>query len=148
MSTKPVAFAETAIELKPSPIEPSWIIEGQPVARNSVIAKSADRTSCTIVWDCTAGKFNWIYDIDETVHVVEGAVTVDDGHSPPRRLEPGSVAFFPAGSRAVWTVDKYVRKVAFCRTVPPFPFGLAVAVYHALKQRIFSPNKGSLMQAG
>jgi uncharacterized protein len=31
----------------------------------------------------------------------------------------GDIVFFPAGAQAEWTVDKYIRKLAFCRTPLP-----------------------------
>ena len=76
MSTKPVIFSKPDVELSPSPITPQWIIEGKPNARNKILSQSEDQTACTIVWDCTGGKFNWYYDFDETVHFIEGSVTI------------------------------------------------------------------------
>ena len=55
------------VDLNPSPIHPSWILEGNPVARNRLISSSADGTASALIWDCTAGRFNWFYDVDETV---------------------------------------------------------------------------------
>jgi uncharacterized protein len=148
ITTKPVAFSKSDVELKPSPINPEWIIEGRPVARNSILSRSADETACTIVWDCSKGKFNWYYDFDETVHFIEGSVTIDDGHGPARTLGPGDVIFFPAGSQAVWTVDNYIRKIAFCRKVLPGPVGMLVKVLRAVKHKLSPPKaEGSLMGA-
>ena len=106
-------------KLKVSPINPAWILEGEPVARNAILSRSADMTACTIFWDCTAGKFNWTYEFDETVHILEGSVIVSSENSPPKRLEAGDTAFFPVGTVAHWHVENYVRKVAFCRRVLP-----------------------------
>jgi uncharacterized protein len=36
-----------------------------------------------------------------------------------RRVTAGDVVYFPQGARAEWTVDRYVRKLAFCRTALP-----------------------------
>lgn len=149
MTTKPVHFSKTDVELSPAPINPEWIIEGRPVARNRILSKSADETACTIVWDCSKGKFNWHYDFDETVHFLEGSVTIEDGHSPARALKAGDVIFFPAGSHAVWTVDSYIRKVAFCRKILPAPVGKLIKVMRAVKHRVSPPaSAGSLMGAG
>jgi uncharacterized protein len=114
-----IIHADRQVELKISPINPAWILEGEPVARNAVLSRSADTTACTIFWDCTAGKFNWHYDFDETVHILEGSVIVSSENSPAKRLEAGDVAFFPVGTKAHWHVETYVRKVAFCRRVLP-----------------------------
>lgn len=99
--------------LKAAPIDPSWVLEGTPAARNKVLAGSSDGMSSTIMWDCTAGRFNWYYGYDETVYVIEGSVTVTLA-AGSRRLKAGDVAHFPAGSHAVWNVEKYIRKLAFC----------------------------------
>jgi uncharacterized cupin superfamily protein len=58
------------IARNPSPIYPNWVLEGNPVARNKVLSSSADGSASTIIWDCTAGRFNWIYDVDETIYVI------------------------------------------------------------------------------
>ncbi len=112
-----IVHSNRDVALKPSPINPAWILEGQPVARNVVLSRSEDTTACTIMWDCTAGKFNWHYAFDETVHILEGSVIVSSENTPPKRLEAGDVAFFPVGTKAHWHVETYVRKVAFCRHV-------------------------------
>lgn len=101
--------------LKEAPINREWISEGKPIARNALLSRSEDQSAFTLIWDCTAGVFNWHYDIDETVYILEGAVEVTDETGATRRLEAGGAAFFPAGSRAKWRVENYVRKVAFCR---------------------------------
>lgn len=149
MKTKPVTFSKADVALKSSPITPAWVIEGNPQARNAIVSMSEDRTACTVVWDCSGGKFNWYYDFDETVHFIEGSVTIDDGHGPARTLGPGDVIFFPAGSHAVWTVHGYIRKVAFCRKILPKPIGTLLRVAIAVKNRLRPPPKqqGGLMAA-
>jgi uncharacterized protein len=114
-----IVHADKEVKLKVSPINPAWILEGEPIARNAVLSRSEDTTACTIFWDCTAGKFHWYYDFDETVHILEGSVIVSSENSPPKRLQAGDVAFFPVGTKAHWHVETYVRKVAFCRRVLP-----------------------------
>jgi uncharacterized cupin superfamily protein len=114
-------FPGDLTHLNPAPISSDWILEGNPVARNKLLSMSHDKAATTWVWDCTAGRFNWFYDIDETVYVMEGSVTVHDHHGATRTLVSGDVAFFPAGSSAEWTVSKYVRKLAFLRQ-PPNPY--------------------------
>jgi len=64
-----VVFAAPAdIELFDDPIRPQWIIEGTPQARSKRLAQSADGTSMIMAWSCTAGRFEWHYAVDETVH--------------------------------------------------------------------------------
>jgi uncharacterized protein len=102
-----------------SPISPSWVLAGAPVARVALLSRSADGTASTYYWDCTAGRFNWYYSFDETLHILEGSVTLKLPTGETRLVVAGDIVFFPAGAQAEWTVDKYIRKLAFCRTVLP-----------------------------
>src|SRR6202041_2642058 len=102
--------------LVPNHIQSSWILEGEPLARLELLSSSADGTASTYFWDCTAGRFNWFYSFDETLHILEGAVTLKFPTGASQRVVAGDTIFFPAGSSAEWTVDNYVRKLAFCRT--------------------------------
>ena len=111
------------LRLEPAPIDPAWIHEGQPQARNLMISKSRDGSALTLLWECTAGVFTWRYDSDETLHVLEGeAVLFDNGTE--RRIGAGDLVFFPAGTRVTWRVDRYIRKVAFFRRTLPSPIAL------------------------
>jgi uncharacterized cupin superfamily protein len=128
-----IIFAGDSTHLNPSPISRDWILEGNPVARNKLVSMSHDKAATTWIWDCTAGRFNWIYDIDETVYLIEGSVTVRDHRGATRTLVSGDIAFFPAGSSAEWTVTEYVRKVAFLRQ-PPHPYVMLLQrVYKKLR---------------
>lgn len=120
------------MELTSAPIKPAWILEGTPAARNRVIAPSTDRFGWTMLWDCTAGKFNWHYSLDETVHIIDGSVTVTDSDGTVMVLKPGDIAFFPKGSVAHWHVENYVRKVAYCQKPVPLILALPVRVLRKL----------------
>lgn len=133
MATVPFQSSTVAIELKPSPINPGWVVSGNPVARASELMRSADKSTWTVVWDCTAGSFTWIYNCDETVHIMEGSIVLKDEHSGPTRLGPGAVVFFPKGSRVHWEVEGYVKKVAFLRTVVPNPMTFPYKIARRLK---------------
>jgi uncharacterized cupin superfamily protein len=107
-------------EWTPCPIQADWILEGTPTARIQMISASADGTSNTCYWDCTAGRFNWFYNFDETLHILEGEFTLKDLLSgTTRQVVAGDIVYFPQGAQAEWTVQKYVRKLAFCRTALP-----------------------------
>jgi uncharacterized cupin superfamily protein len=38
----------------------------------------------TLIWACTEGKFDWYYDFDETIIVLEGSVVLESEGMPPR----------------------------------------------------------------
>jgi uncharacterized protein len=111
-----MALIETTnlvVNLEPRPIEPSWIIEGNPVAQASVLSKSADGLATTIVWECSEGRFNWYYDFDETILILEGSIVLENDTMRPTRYGPGDVIFFRNGADARWHVEGRVRKLAF-----------------------------------
>lgn len=103
------------IELRDAPINPDWIVSGSPVARAGLHSPSVDGRSSTNIWECTAGSFWWTFYDEETVFILEGSVRVTAESGITRTLKPGDIAYFAERSRALWEIDDYVRKVAFCR---------------------------------
>lgn len=119
-------------ELSPAPIPIEWIIDGQPIARNRLIFASGDGTASTFLWDCTSGRFNWFYDVDETICLLTGAITVVDIAGRHHHLKAGDVFTFPAGSRFEWSVPSYVRKIAFLHAPLSRKILLLKGMYSAL----------------
>ena len=138
MSRALIEIANTTVDLTPRPIEPSWIIEGKPHATWSVLSKSADGLASTMVWHCTAGKFNWYYDFDETILILEGGIVLESDTMPPTRYGPGDVIFFKDGAHARWHIESHVKKLAFCRKTQPAWLGFALRVFLKLK-KMFLP---------
>lgn len=136
-----IVHGKTSVELKSAPIKRDWILEGTPTARNAELSRSHDRTACTLIWDCTPGKFVWHYDTDETIHILEGSIVLHDGVSPSRRLGPGDVVFFPAGAVVNWTVETHVRKLAFFRRQLPKPLALLARVASRAKAWLRGTDK-------
>jgi len=151
MSRGLIEIGNLNVELAPRPIQPSWILEGNPVASACTLSQSADGTATTIVWHCTEGKFNWYYDFDETILILEGAIVLESETMRPTRYGPGDVIFFKDGAHARWHVQGYVKKLAFCRKTQPVWLGFALRVINKLK-RMLVPVGGdkaaSLMGAG
>lgn len=125
-------------ELKSCPIHASWILEGQPKARIAILSDgSSDASAFTVLWDCSAGRFNWFYSIDETVYILEGTVTLKFPSGATRQLGPGSTYFFARGTQAEWYVDGYVRKVAFCHEPLSSKVFTAKRAFRALRRAIW-----------
>jgi uncharacterized protein len=138
-----IIFADpTTVALDPAPIAPGWIVEGTPQARARELARSADGTSVVIAWSCTAGRFNWHYGVDEMVHVISGDAFVTDENGVERRLGPGDMAFFPAGSRSLWRVRVAVRKLAVCRHALPKSLGFGVRAWKKLVALVTGQDGG------
>lgn len=95
--------------LKSEPINPAWIKEGTPEARAMFLTTSGDSMIRSGIWECTAGKFDWIFAFDEVVQILEGEVHVE-AEGQVRILRAGSTAYFPFGLKTHWHVPKYVKK--------------------------------------
>jgi len=131
--SKPVVFAFPAdVELKPAPIAPHWIVDGQPEARSATLAITADGTSSVMAWACSAGRFTWNYSFDETLHIISGEAFVTDEKGEVRRIGAGDMVFFPAGSRSNWYIPHEIRKIAFCRQQMPKALGFALKSFYKL----------------
>jgi uncharacterized protein len=151
MSRGLIEIGKTNVELTPRPIEPSWIIEGRPEATWCVLSKSADGLASTMVWHCTEGKFNWYYDFDETILILEGSIVLENDSMRPTRYGPGDVIFFRDGAHARWHVEGHVKKLAFCRKTQPVWLGFALRVAGKLKRMMmpaFTDQPASLMGSG
>ena len=136
MSRALIEIAKLTVDLTPRPIEPSWVIEGRPDATWCVLSQSADGLASTMVWHCTAGKFNWYYDFDETVLILEGGIVLESDTMPPTRYGPGDVIFFKDGAHARWHIESHVKKLAFCRKTQPVWLGFALRVFLKLKKML------------
>ncbi len=151
MSRALIETGNLVVNLTPRPIERSWIIEGNPVAEWCVLSQSADGLASTMIWHCTEGKFNWYYDFDETILILEGSIVLENDAMSPTRYGPGDVIFFKDGAHARWHVEGHVRKLAFCRKTQPVLFGLALRVFLKIKRILMPSGKrqpASLMGAG
>ncbi len=118
------------VELEPEPIPESWILSGTPKASSKTMARSHDWTSHTVVWECTAGRFQWHYATDESILVVSGEAFMLEEDGGERRIGPGDLGFFPAGTSCTWRVKDRIRKVAVLREPLWRPLGLALKVWH------------------
>lgn len=125
--------------MTPAPIKKEWIERGDPQASLAILAYSDDRTTSTVLWECTAGRFTWRYQGDETIYFLDGEVTISIDGQPARRFGPGDAIHFSRGAVATWDVKTFIRKVAFCRNAPPRLFVAARrfgrAVYLRLRGR-------------
>ncbi|MGH8326400.1 MAG: cupin domain-containing protein, partial [Steroidobacteraceae bacterium] len=129
--------------LNPDPIPSDWILEGHPLARSKRLVGSSDDMASTHMWDCTAGRFNWFYTVDEVIHVIEGSVTVEDPEGVSRQLQAGDTFLFPAGTRFHWTVPQYIRKIAFLHSPLSRKLRIAKRIFQVLKSPFRSPQAPS-----
>ncbi|MBE0683923.1 MAG: DUF861 domain-containing protein [Anaerolineales bacterium] len=114
----------TRTDFTSTPLEPAWILRGNPVSRSIPLAKAKDNNFSCGLWECTAGKFKFIYYEDEIVQILEGEVIIQE-EGAEYTLKAGDTAYFPEGLTAIWTVPKYVKKFAVFHSSPP-PFHVRV----------------------
>jgi uncharacterized cupin superfamily protein len=136
MSRALIETTNLAVNLTPRPIEPSWIIEGKPDAQWCVLSQSADGLASTMVWECSAGKFNWYYDFDETILILEGSIVLESDGMQATRYVAGDVIFFKDGAHARWHIEDRVRKLAFCRKTQPVWLGFGLRVFLKLRKML------------
>ncbi|WP_372735344.1 cupin domain-containing protein [Nocardioides sp.] len=122
--THTAASTGDSLDLVDDPINPEWILAGNPRARARTWATSADKTTDHWCWECTAGSFRWWFERDETVVIVEGSVRVDVDGGPKLDLGVGDSAYFAAGQWSTWTIDDFVRKQAVMRVPVPASMSL------------------------
>ncbi|MBB4091964.1 cupin domain-containing protein [Ochrobactrum pecoris] len=134
----------TEMELKSAPINPDWVLEGNPQARSYEQSASNDRAAYTAIWDCTAGTFRWYFGWDETVYILEGEVHVTDADGGTRTLRAGDVAYFRGGTWATWKIDNYLRKVAFMRRTLPELASFIYRASDAARRRLGRRKGGAL----
>jgi uncharacterized cupin superfamily protein len=151
MSRPLIETGDCNVELELRPIEPSWVIEGNPVSHSHILSTSSDGTASTIIWHCTEGKFNWYYDFDETIMILEGSIVLESDGLPAKRYGPGDVIFFRCGAHAKWHVEGHVKKIAFCRNTQPAWLGFVIRAVNKINRILFSPGErrpASLINAG
>ena len=130
------AIDPATVSLAPAPIPPSWILEGHPKTEAAEIAHSDDGTTRVYLWQTSAARFRWFHASDEIVSVVDGEVFIEDHGNGTRRLGPGDVAFFPAGTTTTWRVPDHLRKIATLKRPLPGIVSAAQRWLHIVKSWI------------
>ena len=98
---------------------PSNILEGEPSMRDNQLVSASHDGMQVGVWECAPGRFRWNFSCDETAHILEGKATVTVGEQTVQ-LVPGSLVFFPVGTKSIWHVTETVKKVYFLHQPSPF----------------------------
>lgn len=125
----PIQFDQGAAT---EPVSPQLVKTGIPIMRTWRVVRSHDLTSDVVVWECSAGVFECRYSQDETLMVISGEAFIRDEKGQERRLGPGDLGFFPAGTSCIWRVPDRVRKIAVLRETVWRPMGFGVKVWKRL----------------
>jgi uncharacterized protein len=90
------------------------ILEGTPDARGLFTAESADGGATAGFWACDVGRYEFVFDYDEFIYLIDGEMTVRLGdQSWPMRA--GDTAHFPQGVTVIWEVTRRVTKYFVAR---------------------------------
>jgi uncharacterized cupin superfamily protein len=144
MQPQPLVFEGRQIAYKPAPIRPEWILADNPVAENQVVAVSGDRSVMSIFWRCSAGSFEWIYDDEETIYILDGGMRLTFPNGEVRDVAKGDVVYFPAGTSAIWEIESHVEKVAVFRRPTPKLFDLPIRIANKLAGLMSRSASGGL----
>jgi uncharacterized cupin superfamily protein len=111
-----VTVAKRPAELPAISLQQHEILEGDPDARCAFLAKSADDNAAAGFWSCNPGRYEFEFDYDEFVYLIEGAVTVSE-HGTDRTLQlaAGDSAHFPQGVTTTWHVTEKLVKYFVAR---------------------------------
>lgn len=93
-------------------LPPEEILEGTPNARLLLTADVGERGASAGFWSCDVGRYEFAFDYDEFIYVVEGEVAITDCRpgGPTRTLGPGDTAHFPTGCKTIWQITKKLTK--------------------------------------
>lgn len=90
-------------------VRQDWVKRGQPNFRATEFYRSADGSTTSGLFECDASEFEWHYDKDEAIYLLEGRVEME--YLGQRfTVTPGQRVFFKAGTVAKWHVIEKVRK--------------------------------------
>jgi len=91
-----------------------FVVDGKQVGEIRWLWTTANQPSTALevgMWRSQPATYDYFFAVDETFHVIEGAVTIDLPDSSERvELVAGDIAFFEAGTASVWTITEPFRK--------------------------------------
>lgn len=118
MKTLHVTFAPRPDHMPEMPMPEPEILEGRPDCRCVFTAQSADYGATAGFWSCDVGRYEFYFDYDEFVYLVEGELTVTECQEEDGRvyqLKAGDTAHFPQGITTIWHVTKKMTKYFVAR---------------------------------
>jgi len=111
-----VSTASRPPELPSITLPAHEILEGVPDARGQFTAESADGNCTAGFWACDVGRYEFVFDYDEFIYLIEGEVTVTQtGSDRTWTLRPGDTAHFPQGVTTVWQITRRMTKYFVAR---------------------------------
>jgi uncharacterized protein len=110
-----VTVARRPAELPEIRLPAQEILAGQPNAGCLFTAQSADRAATAGFWSCDVGTYEFFFDYDEFIYVVEGELLVEEIGGETHALKEGDTAHFPQGVTTIWRVIRKMTKYFVAR---------------------------------
>jgi len=120
-------IADTDFEI--SSIPSAWLLSGRAQTRSRLLGKTEDQLAYVMLWECGAANFKWHYGKDEFFIVLSGDAFLADKNGRERHFGPSDVAFFPAGSEAIWRIPNHLRKIAILKSSVRQPIALILKAW-------------------
>jgi uncharacterized cupin superfamily protein len=97
----------------PYPLPKEIIVSGDPAAKVHWLRASAagEPAYYAGVWTVERCTFDYVFEMNETAHIIEGHVVVTQEDGPTLDLHTGDVAHFPKGAKTRWEVRERLKKV-------------------------------------
>jgi uncharacterized cupin superfamily protein len=110
---RPLEIPATELDEKPlGPPSAQVLGDAEVRVRSRVDYATEDRAVVSGIWECEPGASRWEFITRaEIIHVVAGAMTVQEDGGEPEEITAGTTAYFPLGWKGVWTVTERLRKV-------------------------------------
>jgi uncharacterized cupin superfamily protein len=98
---------------EPYPLPKEIIVEGDPAAKVHWLRASAQGEPAYYagLWTAQPSTFDYVFEMNETAHILEGHVVVSQKDGPTLDLRAGDVASFPKGAKTRWQVKAAMKKV-------------------------------------
>jgi uncharacterized cupin superfamily protein len=109
LTTQTSAFTSSTEAEDYEPVDLGPIREGEPNARIHWLRSDEDGGFMTGMFRCDPAVFEYAFEADEAIHVIEGEVSVQVGDETAE-LGPGGIASFRKGTRSVWTVKAPLKE--------------------------------------
>jgi uncharacterized cupin superfamily protein len=110
-STKVIQHStDAAREFEPFPL--SAVLDGDPRGRVHWL-RTQGSGQATLVAGIFVGQpssFRYMFETDETFHVIEGEVTITLDSGESATLLAGDIASFPRGAQSTWEITRPLRK--------------------------------------
>ena len=112
-----VSVARLPTQLPSISLPEHEILEGTPDARAMFTAHSADDCASAGFWSCDVGRYEFVFDYDEFIYLIEGEVEVIEAAPSTKRyvLTAGDTAHFPQGITTIWQVNRRMTKYFVAR---------------------------------